>query len=217
MNEGKPDWEEMPPLPSPKHGEIQIGSDIGNDFTNDNTICNVNSDLENENTSHYIDENSIDSNIVFRPHYEDRSSFKLKSELSSAHHQIEVLKQTIKSMERQLSYIYQSNAKSTRTMENGRSMAQLNKANSDSLQIVLDKDIFPYIKFITKDEIHNIREGSIASRVMSNLGLPEHKWAEYWSNQSSIVWYLFNTERTRFAERVKKQFVKGKVFCNYLK
>ena len=112
--------------------------------------------------------------------------------------------------------MYQSNTKSTRTMENGRSMAQLNKATSDSLQLVLDKKIFPYIKFIPKDEIHNIREGSIASRVMSNLGIPENKWAQYWSTQSSIVWYLFNTERTRFVERLKKQFVKGKVILPLL-
>ena len=216
MNEeDKPDWE-MPPLPSSQHGENQIGNEIRNDFRHDNTVCTVESDLELEHRSHYIDDKSDDSNIVFPPHHEDRYSFQLKSELSSAHHQIRVLKQTIKSMERQLSYMYQTNTKSTRTMENGRSMAQLNKANSDSLQLVLDKEIFPYIKFIPKDEIHNIREGSIAARVMSNLGLPEHKWAEYWSNQSSIVWYLFNTERTRFVERLKKQFVKGNVFGYYL-
>ena len=213
MSERKPDWE-MPPLPLPQHDDTNHGNEIGQDFITNRTICSTDSDLELDQSLHYIDDKPINSNLAFRPHHDDRSSFQLKSELTGAQQQIEILKETIKSMERQLSYMYQSNTKSTRTIENGRSMVQLNKANSDSLLLVLDKEIFPYIKFIPKDEIHNIREGSVAARVMSNLGLPENKWPQYWASQSNIVWYFFNTERTRFVERVKKQFVKGTVLCH---
>ena len=204
--EEKPEWI-MPPLPlAQQDGSTQDDYEMERDFRTDHTVCTADSELEFEH--------SQNSNNAFHSHQNNRSTtFELKYQLDGAYQQIDVLKQTIKSMERQLSYMYQSNTKSTRTMENGRSMAQLNKANSDSLQLVLDKEIFPYIKFIPKDEIHNIREGSIASRVMSNLGLPQDKWPEYWANQSSIVWYLFNTERTRFVERLKKQFVKGNVTC----
>ena len=102
-----------------------------------------------------------------------------------------------------------------RTQTSKKQRNEVRKAKTDmnmqkQLRTVMFDEIFPFYKFIDKDHIRRVDEGSIAMRVMEKLGVDIDKMPEFWAWNHEVAERTFTEYRALAMQAMKREFRKGK-------
>ena len=170
-----------------------------------------------------VSDTNLDESVEIDSSYSKRSSpnnsssrsrvYELELMLSALRKDNDILKVALDSKDNQISYFIEyinahCDSKNSTTKRVARNV---NAHVLKTLLSTLNAVIFPYVKFVDKDELHSFDEESIGHRIMSAMGIQTSQYYKWWAVHSKDVWKYFTTNRSKFSDRVKHSFEKGKI------
>ena len=75
----------------------------------------------------------------------------------------------------------------------------------------MNKEIFPYHKFTSKDQIKDLSLGSIGIQIMTKLNIKEDDMPEYWAWNYEVAQKCFTDYRSGALMQMKSAFKDGRV------
>ena len=116
-------------------------------------------------------------------------------------------------------YRIENNFFKTTTTKKGRQTRRedkMTKTCQSDIKKLMNQYIFPYVKFVDKQQLQSLSLGSIAMKLMTNLKIPEDQMPEFWAWNYELVEKCFTDYRSGAQQQMNDAFEHGKLLLHFL-